>query len=130
MPLSSSGICQLNTHFTAITVPHRRRRGCSLSGLQITENNLSSSERARVEHVSCLYGNVSSVIKFVTTCAHFLGKYAERHLMFSGRRYREDLSLLGVFVGTTINANALCIRMGYGRRSGNGPRAHGIYTVP
>ena len=46
---------------------------CSLSALQITENNLFSFERARVEHVSCLYGNVSSVIKFVTTCAHFLG---------------------------------------------------------
>ena len=99
---------------------------CSLSSLQITENILFSFERARVEHISCLYGNGSSVVKFVTTCAHFLGKYAERHLMFSGRRYREDLSLLGVFVGTTINANALCIRMGYGRRSGNGPRAHGI----
>ena len=92
-------------------------------GLQITENNLFLFERAQVEYVSCLYGNGISVIKFVTTCAHFLGK---QHLMFSGRRYRGDLSLLGVFVGITINANALCIRMGYGRRSGNGPRAHGI----
>jgi len=87
-----------------LIVPHRRRRGCCLSALQITENNLFSFERARVEHAN---------------------SYVERHSMFSGRRYRGDLTLLGVFIGITINATALYIRMGYGRRSGNGPRAHG-----
>ena len=57
-----------------LIVPHRRRRECCLSALQITENNLFSFERARVEHVSCLYSNGSAVIKFVTPCAHFSGK--------------------------------------------------------
>lgn len=66
---------------------------CSLSALQITENNLFSFERARFEHAN---------------------SYVERHSMFSGRKYRGDLFLLGVFIGITINATVLYIRMGYG----------------
>ena len=50
----------------------------------------------------------------------------ERHDMFSGRNYRGDLELLGVFLKITIHVTALYIRFGYARRNGYGPWGHGI----
>ena len=41
--------------------------------------------------------------------------------ILSGRNYRGDLELLGVFMKITIHTTGLYIRMGYGRRNGVGP---------
>ena len=57
---------------------------------------------------------------------HQANSYIERHDMFSGRKYRGVLCLLGVFISITINMTALYIRMGFGRREGHGPWNHGI----
>ena len=46
--------------------------------------------------------------------------------ILSGRNYRGDLELLGVFMKITIHTTGLYIRMGYGRRNGVGPWGHGI----
>lgn len=88
-----------------VIVPHRRENFGHLTCRQIIENNLFAFDRSRIEHAN---------------------SYIERHDMFSGRKYRGDLCLLGVFISITINMTALYIRMGFGRREGHGPWNHGI----